>query len=60
MTVTEKLKSVLDKSLIDNMRFEVIEHTRTGTPGRKYVKYNVNLEFSVQDDGRTLKVFITD
>lgn len=41
-------------------RVEVIDHTLSGA-GRAYCKYgNLNLEFSVQDDGQTLKIFITD
>ena len=38
---------------IEKIRFEVIDET-----GRQYVKYNVNLKFSFQDEGRTLKVFV--
>lgn len=36
-------------------RFEVIDET-----GRVMVKYGVNLQTSLQDKGRTLKVFIKD
>ena len=35
-------------------RFEVIDET-----GRAYVKYDVKVEMSYQDEGRTLKVFLT-
>lgn len=41
------------------MRFEVIDHTKEKL-GRVLSKYDVNVELSVQDDGRTLKVFLTD
>jgi hypothetical protein len=40
-------------------RFEVIDHTSTGT-GRDLVKYGVNVTLGYQDDGKTLKVFLTD
>jgi hypothetical protein len=40
-------------------RFEVIDHTFTG-PNRAIVRYGVNVELQLQDDGRTLKVFLTD
>ena len=37
-----------------NIRFEVIDET-----GRRYVRYCVNIDFSIQDNGQTLKVFVT-
>lgn len=40
-------------------RFEVINHTAKGE-GRELVKYGVQVRLSYQDDGRTLKVFLTD
>ncbi len=40
-------------------RFEVIDHT-SKKQGRIVVEYNVNVELSLQDDNRTLKVFLTD
>ena len=40
-------------------RFEVIDHTKDML-GRVYVKNNTEVELSFQDDGKTLKVFITD
>lgn len=40
-------------------RFEVIDHTKNGA-GRVVVKYDVAVELSLQDDNRTLKVFLTD
>lgn len=47
--LTEKLERVTNVN-----RVEVIDNT-----GRKYVKYNVeNVELDVQDDGKTLKVFV--
>jgi hypothetical protein len=40
-------------------RFEVIDHTKDGE-GRVLTKYGVNVELNYQDEGRTLKVFLTD
>jgi hypothetical protein len=40
-------------------RFEVIDHTKE-MRGRAYVKYNIEVELSFQDDGQTLKVFVND
>lgn len=40
-------------------RVEVIDHTKNGA-GREYVKWEdkLNVELSLQDDDRTLKIFI--
>ena len=43
----------LNMKKIDNIRYEVIDEE-----GRQYVKYGVDIEFSVQDDKRTLKIFV--
>jgi len=53
-----------NQDLIDLMtksitRFEVIDHT-SKKRGRIVVEYNVNVELSLQDENRTLKVFLTD
>ena len=40
-------------------RFEVIDHT-SEFQGRILVKYGVRVEISIQDDGTTMKVFLTD
>ena len=40
-------------------RFEVIDHTRKGR-GRIVVEYGVMVEVSIQDDGKTMKIFLTD
>lgn len=42
-------------------RFEVIDFSNSKDPvGRAYVKRNFkNIELSYQDDGKTLKIFIT-
>lgn len=40
-------------------RFEVIDHTfKMG--GRVLVERDVNVEVSIQDEGRTMKVFLTE
>lgn len=43
-------------------RFEVINHTGWAgeKQGRVLVKHGVSIELSLQDEGRTLKVFVTD
>lgn len=48
-----KTVKIENNTKIEKIRFEVIDET-----GRQYVKYNVNLKFSFQDEGRTLKVFV--
>jgi hypothetical protein len=40
-------------------RFEVIDDTWAGT-GRVFAHYGCSVELSYQDDGKTLKVFLTD
>ena len=40
-------------------RLTVVDHT-TGGGGRVLEKWDVKVELSVQDDGRTLKVFVND
>lgn len=41
-------------------RIEVIDHQSEPIIGRAYTKYNCqNVEVDLQDDGRTLKIFIT-
>lgn len=42
----------------DVTRFEVIDHTKDGR-GRILVMRNIKIELSLQDDGKTLKVFLT-
>lgn len=44
----------------DNVtRFEVIDHS-SKMRGRYVVEYGVKVEVSIQDEGRTMKVFLTD
>lgn len=40
-------------------RFEVIDHTNK-KGGRVLVEKGIKVELSLQDDNRTLKVFLTD
>ena len=40
-------------------RFEVIDHT-SSKEGRILVRYSVMVDVSIQDDGMTMKVFLTD
>lgn len=65
----ESCRRVVEKVVVSQLqaarmvnRFEVIDHTESGT-GRQFVKwlsYDFKVEFSLQDDGRTLKVFLMD
>jgi hypothetical protein len=42
-------------------RLEIIDHRKTANPaGRAFVAWNAALTPSVQDNGRTLKIFVTD
>lgn len=45
-------------------RFEVIDHRKEafehGLAGRALVKNDIKIKLSLQDDGRTLKVFMDD
>lgn len=42
----------------DVTRIEVIDHSPNGS-GRSFVRYGVKkIEFSYQDEGRTLKIFV--
>jgi hypothetical protein len=52
-------QEVLDITTKSVTRFEVIDHTKK-KQGRIVVEYNVNVELSLQDENRTLKVFLTD
>jgi len=42
-------------------RVELIDHRRgSETFGRAFVAWDVSADISIQDDGRTLKVFVSD
>jgi hypothetical protein len=45
--------AILETSLKKVTRIEVIDNS-----GRAYVSWDKNIEFSIQDNGRTLKIFI--
>lgn len=45
----------LNDKKIEDIRFEVISPA-----GRLVVRYGVDIEFSVQDDNKTLKIFLKD
>ena len=40
-------------------RFEVIDHTNK-KGGRIVVMYDVDVDVSIQDEGETMKIFLTD
>lgn len=50
-----------DEVCADVSRVEIIDH-RSGGDGRVYVlpPGQHRVEFSIQDDGRTLKIFVSD
>jgi hypothetical protein len=52
-------QEVLDITTKSVTRFEVIDHT-SKKRGRIVVEYNVNVELSLQDENKTLKVFLTN
>lgn len=47
--------TVVPNVAMQNMRFEVIDEN-----GRIYVRYGVYLDLRMQDDNRTLKVFVSE
>ena len=54
-------KQIENEQQFDNKatRFEVIDHTDKKR-GRIVVEYGVDVEISIQDDGQTMKVFLTN
>ena len=54
-------KKMENEQQFDNKatRFEVIDHTDKKR-GRIVVEYGVDVEISIQDDGQTMKVFLTN
>ena len=54
-----KDQDLLEMILKEVTRFEVIDHS-SKKRGRYVVEYEVKVEASVQDEGRTLKIFLTD
>lgn len=53
-----------DRGLRQLTRVEVIDHTKSieDGGGRAYVRWdeNISIDLQIQDDGRTLKIFITE
>jgi hypothetical protein len=60
-TVIEEAKSHPDRPIFfpEVSRFEVIDHS-SKKRGRIVVEYGVEVEVSLQDGGKTMKVFLTD
>ena len=59
MTNQEVDQDVLNFITKDVIRFEVIDHSKK-MRGRYVVEYGVKVELSIQDDGKTMKVFLTN
>ena len=53
------MQDQLELLLKEVTRFEVIDHS-SKKRGRYVVEYGVKVEASIQDEGRTLKIFLTD
>jgi hypothetical protein len=51
--------SIPEQSIDKITRFEVIDHTKK-MRGRFVVEYGVKVEVSIQDDGKTMKIFLND
>ena len=56
----EAIEKINNDLLNDVTRFETIDWTDGVSMGRAFVKYNCKVELQLQDDGRTLKVFVRD
>jgi len=54
-----KDKDLLEVLFKNVTRFEVIDHSKK-MRGRYVVEYGIKVEVSIQDDGRTMKVFLTN
>ena len=54
-----KDQDLLEMILKGVTRFEVIDNS-SKKRGRYVVEYGVKVEASIQDEGRTLKIFLTD
>jgi hypothetical protein len=59
--IVKQAKQMENEQRFDNKatRFEVIDHTDKKR-GRIVVEYGVDVEISIQDDGQTMKVFLTN
>lgn len=52
-------KPIPDDPRTEFVKFEVIDNTKKHR-GRILVQYKVQVEVSIQDDGKTMKIFLTD
>lgn len=59
MEATTAIVELVERAQKDVTRFEVIDY-RIGGEGRAFVAWPASVELSYQDDGRTLKVFVTN
>ena len=59
MTSQEIDQEVLNFITKDVTRFEVIDHSKK-MRGRYVVEYGVNVEISIQDNGKTMKIFLNN
>ena len=63
LLLTPRIKAQTMEEFLEQIkkvnRFEVIDHTWE-KEGRIVVKYGVDVEVSIQDDGKTMKIFLTD
>jgi len=59
--IYKKLEATTDIKLVDNerTRFVLVDHTKGGE-GRIFDKRNISVKIDLQDEGRTLKVFLSD
>ena len=55
----KKMSSELPLEYPQVDRFEVIDHTSKAR-GRVIVEYGVKVEVSIQDSGKTMKIFLTN
>lgn len=59
MTNQEIDQEILNFITKDVTRFEVIDHSKK-MRGRYVVEYGVKVEVSIQDNGKTMKIFLND
>ena len=57
-TSTKNMVAMVSIDTSKVSRVEVIDHSKDGE-GRVYTKWDVKVELSLQDSGRTLKVFVS-
>lgn len=59
-SIKDRATASIDAMTSEVTRFEAIDHTKSleDGGGRALVEYDVDVELSFQDEGRTLKVFL--